>query len=300
MLHARAQMGLIPSVAAIALLAGGCTVAVTDAQVFNKPATEPPPTTIAGLKVDNEDTLPPDVRITHGFTETPVGKVAYTHARSTAPGSFKRPVALLCMGNGANRKKDAVNYIDDLIPYADVVTFDYPGYGDSEGEPKVAALEAAIGSMIDTLPRIGVSESRTLFAWGHSLGGFVCGQVAGRDDRIEAIGLLATLDSTQSVAKAFTPRLAGPFVRYDIQDGLETYDTVASLNGFEGPVMVVIPGNDQLFPPARQRAMAQKLTDQGNEVEVFTLPGSGHSHFDDNPEFPVAITRFMARLDALE
>lgn len=269
-----------------------CTVSITDDQVFAPPQ---PGRDHAPLTVMNETALPADVTLSHGYIETPAGQIAYTHAARDA-GDAARPVGIVCMGNAADRYEDAVDYIDDLIMHADIVTFDYPGYGDSDGAATVPTLESAIDAVVDGLTTIGVGDDQPVFAWGHSLGGFVCGQITGRTPRIDALALIATLPSTAEVAKAFTPRLAGPFVRYNIQDGLETYDTLTAIDEFDGPIMVLAPGNDDVFPIAQQRAFAEALVESGRDAVLVELPGAGHSSFDQHPEFAGAVADFVTRV----
>ena len=259
-------------------LCGACTVQVTEDAVFapNEAARR---AVGAPMTLDGEDTLPATVSLTHGRVPAPFGTVATTLA--DAAGQDRLIVA--CGGNAADRRRSGARYLSKRLPYGDVLLFDYPGYGDSEGTATAADMSAAVDALAASLRAQGTTDA---VAWGHSLGGFVCAQlVAAAPDVFGAAVLETTAPSTQAFADAYVPWFAKPVVRLDIQEELAGFDSVEALSGFGGRVLVLGAGQDQQVPVRLARDLAAGLEAAGVAVTYREFAEAGHENIADMPGF---------------
>jgi pimeloyl-ACP methyl ester carboxylesterase len=146
-----------------------------------------------------------------------------------------------------------------------VIVQEYPGYGDSEGEPSVDALYAAAEELAK-LAR-GVAESRhvPLIAAGCSLGTFSAVHVAAKSG-VERLLLLAPPGSVAEVAKRsywFFP--VGLLLRH-------RFDTFAEASAVRCPTLVVHGDRDGVIPLSFGKRVAEAL-----HGELIVAKGAGHN-----------------------
>lgn len=255
-----------------------CTIDVTEDAVFapNEAARR----SVGGsMTLDGEDRLPPGVALTHRRIDAPFGTVATTLA--DAPAQDRLIVA--CGGNAADRRRSGVRYLSERLPYGDVLIFDYPGYGDSEGAATAADMRAAVEALAASLRARG---RRDAIAWGHSLGGFVCAElVAAAPALFGGVVLETTAPSTRAFAEAYVPWYARPVVRLDVQEELAAFDSVAALSGFDGRVLVLGAGEDRQVPVRLARDLADGLEAVGVDVTYAEFPEAGHETVASAPGF---------------
>jgi pimeloyl-ACP methyl ester carboxylesterase len=230
------------------------------------------------LEMRAETRLSP-ARITHQRIESAAGPIAVTLVDQ--PDTDR--LIVLCMGNAADRVKDGANYADDLLPFADVLLWDYPGYGQSGGKAEIADFEAAIAAVTKQVKQL---DRPTVIAWGHSLGGFVCAQMVGSDPQaFDAMVFEASARNAEEVARSWMPLIAKPFLRIEVRDGLEEFDSAAALHQFGGAIHVLAAGEDTILEPALSRALAQALNGEGRNVSFFEFAGADHDSISASREF---------------
>lgn len=291
-------------IALVGATLAACTVRVTDDLVFQPPARPSAPMLDRAVAIAAPDGSPLGLlAIRHGRADSPVGPIAYTHHFLAADADQlpppPRPLAIVCMGNAADRPTNGWAYASDLAAFADVLVWDYPGYGESAGSAAAADVEQALSAPFDALRAEGVDLDRPMFFWGHSLGGFVCSQMAARTSQVDGVALVATSTSTLEAARdAFTPWYARPFLRYRVQEGLEAYDNIAALSAFEGPILVLQPQDDDVFPASNQAQIVTRLSARGRDVIDVRFDGVGHDDFDRHPDFDAVVANFVAQVEA--
>jgi len=314
----RPIMTMTASIAALALSA--CTVAIDNSTVFApqplrpingeapdggvwgesivKNPTDAPPTTDnnrerAIEKFSKEDFTP--TRVSHGFFGADGARIAWSYFERDGAA---RALIIHCGGNAADRWSDGLVYALKALPQADVFLFDYPGYGDSDGAPSAAAFDAAGEAL-----RFYIAQrfsDRTPVFWGHSLGGFVCAQWAGKSPSAAGVILETTAANVRDVADAWVPWYAKPFVRVQIDPELQPYDNAAALAGFEGPILVIAGRKDKTLPPRLARSLASDLTAGGLDVSFVEFPDAGHANVWAAENFRVTISEFFDRLASTE
>jgi pimeloyl-ACP methyl ester carboxylesterase len=227
-------------------------------------------------------------RIEHGVLE---GGLAWSMVSREGGG---RPLVVRCGGNASTRQRNGFVHAVTAIDHGDVLLFDYPGSGQTGGEVSTERFLR----MMDSLEAVVHSRAagRRLVMWGHSLGGFVCSELARRLPETDGVILEATARNAAEVAKAWTPWYAGPFVHVSIAPGLNAYDNANALKGFKGPVLVIGARQDATLPVQLARSMDKALKEQGADVTYVEFKAGGHSSLAGQAGFGPAIGAFFARL----
>lgn len=165
-------------------------------------------------------------------------------------------------------------YVNALIrQHFRVLLAEYPGYGGRQGEPSEQTLvEDAKVAIQLAYAQFG----HPLYVWGESLG---CGVAAGavRQTEVPIAGLVLFLpwDSLANVAASHYPWVP---VRWLLQD---RYDNVANLQDFQGPVAVLLAGEDEIIPIRHGR---QLYTQLNTTKKLWVMPGASHNTMPVAPD----------------
>jgi fermentation-respiration switch protein FrsA (DUF1100 family) len=191
---------------------------------------------------------------------------------------------LYCHGNGEHIAMNAglaARLRDEL--QASVFTFDYRGYGHSEGRPDeagcVADGQAAQRWLADRM-RIRPNE---VVLMGRSLGGGVAVALAA-DQGAAALVLEATFPTMCDVAASLYPWLP---VRWCIKN---QYDSLARIRQYDGPLMQCHGANDRLIPSWMGRQLFDASTSRAKRWIEF--PGLGHNS-DWPPSYYASLAEFL-------
>jgi fermentation-respiration switch protein FrsA (DUF1100 family) len=207
------------------------------------------------------------------------------HARwCPHPGS---QVALLyCHGNAGNLegRARAVRELWEALG-ASVFIFDYPGFGQSEGQPSEAGCYAAADAAYDWLVgRQGVPPDR-LVLYGESLGGGVAVDLASRRPH-RALVLVRTFTSVPDVAQEHFGWLP---VRWLMRN---RFDSLAKIGRCRQPIFIAQATDDQLVPFEHGKQLRDAA---GERATFFALEKCGHNG-PLPPELYAALSRFLAAL----
>jgi pimeloyl-ACP methyl ester carboxylesterase len=267
-------------VACAAIALGGCIHARISADAMLKPDDPPAAAKLAPGYVLEESAIARGDRT--------VG-VSYAHR----PGN--RIVILFCGGDSFRRSREGGSVLTALAREADVVLFDYPGYGSSTGHAEPATLldnARAAAGYVATLAPVAV-QVRVLY--GFSLGGVIAAQLAG-EQPFDGLVLESTSPDVTSWARSQIPWFAKPFVRIELDPALARIDNVDALKSFSGRVLILAGGADRRSPPALSRSFARQLTMAQRDVELKIFPRAVHGEVYRDPEYPVALAKFLTTL----
>jgi pimeloyl-ACP methyl ester carboxylesterase len=295
---------------ALATLAG-CITYTVDEGWFFKPTPIPQKATMESeLKLDREERLTQPgafsasiskvfpnfqdripARLTHAFVSLGGERIAITRVAG-ANGAQDEPLIVNCGGQSGSRRNIGDYWATKLLPWGEALLIDFPGYGDSTGQPTLAALLAFqkdLPAFIDSL-----APDRPLIVWGHSLGGPVCAAIAGASRQVDAVVLETTAPNFTDIMQATKPWFTPPGVQLELAEGLKTYDVALALADFDGPIMVLAAGKDQTFPLALERAVADKLKSQQHTVLYLEIASSDHMNSAMNTRFVTDAAAFFA------
>ena len=202
------------------------------------------------------------------------------------PHSKPRAVALFLHGNAGNitGRAPILRALHDRHDVA-VMTFDYRGYGRSEGKPnEKGILRDARAARAWLAERTGVDE-RDIVIMGRSLGGGVAVDLAAKDGA-RGLVLSSTFTSLPDVGAQLLPWMPTRLMM------THRLDSLAKIASYQGPLLHSHGDADQVIP----YRMGQKLFAAASGPKQFvTIPGGGHND-PWNDEFHDALDEF---LDAL-
>ena len=232
-------------------------------------------------------------RVTHDIIKTAEVHIAITRVdRDEA----QRPLVVHCGGNASDRYEAGSLYAQKIIPFADVLMFDYPGYGESTGRADAQSLRKANQIIADYVQSTRNGRG-PLILWGHSLGGFVCADMVQHFGRVDALILETTATNAEDVSKAVVPWYAKLFVRPRVAESLSAYDMVDTLKAVDAPVLILGAAKDKTLPVELSRKLAAGLTASGRDVTYVEFPDGNHISIPTQSNYRAVIDGFVSRLD---
>jgi pimeloyl-ACP methyl ester carboxylesterase len=193
------------------------------------------------------------------------------------------PLILGFPGNAWN-SDTAAEYLRDLYPGAEIVTFHYRGYAPSGGTPGAAALAADSLLVHDAMAKR--FPHRPIVAVGFSIGSGIAAHLAANRPIAGAI-LVTPFDSLAAVAAGHYPWLP---VRFLWRNRL---DPAAELADARVPIAILAGGRDTLIPAVRTDALREAVP---NLVFDRTVPGVGHNDIYRASAFHQAMAEALAKV----
>ncbi len=239
--------------------------------------------------------------IENGFIRTGKEKIAYTivsqpnHPEMNNVGTNSiRPLILSCGGNASDRYGTGVSYAQKILPFGDVLMFDYPGYNESTGAASAESFTAMVGVLSEFSTQTAGTD-RLLIGWGHSLGGFVCSQIAARTSAMDGLIIETSANTVEEVGAMLVPWYAKLFVRLEIAPSLLGYDNSVALADFKGSVLVMGGKKDDVLPVKLSRSLASAL--KGNDIDMtyIEFENGGHFNSKSQPGFDEAVAALIGK-----
>lgn len=204
----------------------------------------------------------------------------------TFVGQDEGPLIVSCFGNASDRIDRGIDYAAKILPHGQALLWDYPGYGDSSGVASVAAVERVADAFVPWVE--AQAGGRPVILWGHSLGGFVCSDLASRATSVRAVILETTAPSVASVARAWTPRGLPLRVRFD--EALLRYDIADALSRVDAPILIIGAGQDRVLPVELSRELSGLLPD----ATYLELPQANHVSAGYDPKAQAAVASLLS------
>lgn len=153
-----------------------------------------------------------------------------------------------------------------------VILLEYPGYGGRPGKPSEKSFVAdAVAAAEQARSEFG----DPVYLVGESLGCGVAAAAAGRCPWAGGAILITPWADLPSLAQAkywYLP--ARWFVR-------DRYDSVKNLQGFAGPVAVLLAGSDEVVPVSHGQRLYNSL---GGPKRLWVFPSAGHNTWPSGPD----------------
>ena len=167
-----------------------------------------------------------------------------------------------------------------------VLIFDYPGYGQSTGNPSEAGCYAAAEAAYDWLTKTEGVSPFGITIFGESLGGGVAVDLASRRPH-QALVLVRTFTSLPDVAQA---RTSVP-VQWVMSNRFNSLDKIKKC---ERPIFIAYADKDRLMPVTHAH---QLKAASHPRTELFLLQGLGHNDLP-GPDFYAALRAFLKNVDS--
>ncbi len=306
------KLKLLGTILAGALGGAGCTISMSDDKIFNPPKWKEKASTQEELKFVDEDLLtsqwtkeleaplveghlPADIK--HGFVEVADYRIAYSVVKSSKSESDNsRPLILSCYGSAGDRPNLGVYYAKKLLPWGDVFEFDYPGYGDSTGTPSVDSVKAISSDIVSLANQL--AGDRPLIFWGHSLGGFICPEMAALSEKLDGFVYETSALSAEEAAKEWKPWFLRifPFIKMEPSTTPRDGDNATPLKGKDIPVLVLAGSKDKVLPAWLSRSLADALENQGNDTTYLEFENGTHINIPLEDDFAARAGPFFDKI----
>lgn len=196
------------------------------------------------------------------------------------------PTALLLYFGGNAEEVSGMQ--GELARYPDVAvaTFNYRGYGLSEGDPSEANLLADALDLYDVLVAHPGVDKTAVFVMGRSLGSGVAVHLAAHRS-VRGVVLISPYDSLAAVGARAYPWLP---VRWLMR---HPFDSLARAARIDAPLLALVAERDAVVPPSHSVKLASAWR---GPHDLVRLPGADHIDLLSHPGFWPAVNRFLARL----
>ncbi len=203
------------------------------------------------------------------------------------PHAQPRGVVLFCHGNGGNITVLAESLrILNQRHRLTVMSFDYRGYGRSEGKPSEAGILQDARAARGWLARRSAVAEPDIILMGQSLGGGVAVDLAARDGA-RALVLASTFTSLPDVGASHLPWL---LPRWNMTMRM---DSLSKIGQYHGPVLISHGDADEVIPFSQGE---QLYAAAPGPKQFYRQPGGRHN--DGRPEeYRVIFDEFLSTLE---
>ncbi|MBR7801538.1 alpha/beta hydrolase [Undibacterium fentianense] len=174
---------------------------------------------------------------------------------------------------------------------AHFATFDYRGYGRTNGQPDALLLKADALRVYDY---VRAQTPGKLLVYGYSLGGFMAGHIAANRP-IDGLVLEGSGTTPADVVDAQIPWYFKPFVDVTISENLKTIDNLSATRDYPGKVLVITGGKDTTMPAHLGKKLYENLRSQEKSY-VFVENGS-HSNLTNDAKVKSEYCALLNRLN---
>jgi pimeloyl-ACP methyl ester carboxylesterase len=186
-------------------------------------------------------------------------------------GSGRRPL-LLYFGGNADEVSAIIPYAPSLTGWT-VATFNYRGYGLSQGHPGERALCVDALAIFDALHARPDIDASRIVVMGRSLGSGVAVYLASQRP-VRGVILISPYDSLVNVAKARYPYLPiDELLRH-------RFNSLARASSIHVPALFFLAGTDRVIPRAHSKRLARAW---GGTTKVASIDGSDHNSLMSMP-----------------
>lgn len=238
------------------------------------------------IRITEDEFIPAE--LSHGFwADETIAVTEFTTVEAN------RPLVVHCGGNSSDRYNSGTLFGLKVIPYADLIIFDYPGYGDSPGTPSAQSFEAMTDNLARELNERRALTNRPLILWGYSLGGFVCAELLGAVADVDAIIIESSANDARSAARQLVPAVLRPFVR--LSPTLEAYDNVESLKPYKGEILVIAGMDDGILPSKLSQQLVAGLQQNGASVTYHEFVDGNHANLPTLDAYEQVLGAFFSQ-----
>lgn len=292
------RLTLLILLLSLTAISGCVTVKVDAAKVF-LPQEQHFVSVATGLEISGEKALKAQgITVEHAALPSTIGDIAVTTLRRE--GDLSRPLFVMCMGTSGERYRHSLNYWRRVEKFGDMMVFDYPGYDDSRAETSVKNFAHTAQAIVSHLAEKSSYASAPTYVWGHSLGGFICSEIARQSDVIDGVVIETSAQNVDVAVAARIPKLLKPFIRPNIDTALQGYDIADSLTAFDGPILVMGAGKDRVLGVKASRDLAEALRAQGLNVSYAEFEAVGHNTIPRADNYQAVMAKFITRQKSLQ
>lgn len=157
---------------------------------------------------------------------------------------------------------------------ANLILFDYRGYGASTGNPTVQGVHTDAAAIFSETVRHFGDENHPVYLHGHSMGAFLATYIAGQHN-VAGYILESPITEVRGWTRKFVPWIARPFVRFDIDRAIAEQNNLERVSQIEHPLLIIGGTNDDITP----FWMAEEIyeTSASQDKEIVKIAGGTHN-----------------------
>lgn len=174
----------------------------------------------------------------------------------------------------------------------DLILVDHRGYGQSQGVPTVAAMEADALAVFDHVAALPGMDAERIVLHGHSLGSFIAGFVAARRPT-GGVVLESSVTTSEDWVRAATPGAAKAFVKVKIEEGLKGRGNLQNMALIDEPLLILVGGKDKTTPPRLSQALFDASPLPPDRKRLTLVAAAGHTDVMTRPEAIAAYRSFL-------
>jgi uncharacterized protein len=246
------------------------------------------------------DRGPRTARLASGYV---VENIVVAYERESVGATYahhpdSKAIIFFCGGDRFHRSLEGGAALEALALDADVVLFDYPGYGETTGAPSIdSILDSAIAVYDSIFSREGTHHKKRVL-YGFSLGGMVAAQLA-QERRADGVVLEATPPSVRAWADSRIPVVLKPTMRLRIEPQLAHVDAVAALERFRGKLLLLASPADDIVPARLSIDMEGQLRRAGRDITLVQFADRDHGSIHRASAFPAMLRNFVEQVRPL-
>jgi pimeloyl-ACP methyl ester carboxylesterase len=169
-------------------------------------------------------------------------------------------------------------------------TFDYRGYGRSNGQPDVLILKADALRIYD---HIRAQTQGKLIVHGFSMGSFMAGHIAANRP-LDGLILEASSTTPHELINAQIPWYYKPFVTVTISDNLKSVDNSASVSRYQGKALIITGEKDSSTPAHLGRKLFENMPSQ--EKQYIMVPNGTHNNLIKDSQVKTDYCHFIQKI----
>lgn len=264
------------SAALLPLLVAGCTVEIEESQVLHPDHDDALTAAILSQHVETVSIDQADGSVSRGLRITRPDAVA---------------TVLYFGSNDFRIDMDGEKYVHYFAPLpVNVVLFDYPGYGRSDGKSSVDSVMADCDHIYD---RVRAETSGPLIVHGLSMGAFVTAHLSA-SKHPDAMVIEGTGTKMRTMIDRQIPWYMSPFVTVEISPSLMTIDPAADLSRSSIPILMMTGDKDEEAPKIYAEDIYASLPH--DRVKLLIVPGAVHRDSMAHPEALDAYRQLLSRV----
>jgi fermentation-respiration switch protein FrsA (DUF1100 family) len=181
-------------------------------------------------------------------------------------------------GNGSNIRS-AIPFFNELGEHFDlnIFTFNYSGYGRSEGEPSIDGIVRDGKTALDYYEnQIGDQNLPTIIL-GYSMGGYVALNLINHDavDQMILMSTFTSLEELQDyLLKEALPAILRPFLKLDIEESIYDLDNLILVKNTKKPILFIHGETDKFIPSSMSYNLYNLSQSEKKDIKI--IPDADH------------------------
>jgi hypothetical protein len=203
------------------------------------------------------------------------------------PNVLSEKLLIFCHGNGGNLDY-TIGFITKILPYiqADILVFDYSGYGLSPGFPSESEMYDDLESCVGYLLRQW--SSRNIYLYGHSLGAAVVLKIMSRYEGAVRLGGAIIEGSFYSLNHLSKEKS----ILFNFWSHHNQFKNFIRIQMITTPILLVHVLDDEIIPSSHSEKLFQLVSNRNNVKGLIYIYGSHNDpHYTD--EFYQKLDQFI-------